>query len=297
MVRVQPENPAMTAWTIADLNALLARHGLGIRVTGARPFLNGFWNTVLHLQTDQGDLVFKHYRHAPQNPLFPNLPAEEARALTRLHGLNVAPDLVAFLPAEDVLLYRYVPGTEWQDGWADAAHLLRRQSGADPAGFRRVPTTSAAILAQGDRILATCRPDATTGVLQACRPTAQASDPAPLSLIHTDPAPANLIGQGPGLRLIDWQCPAAGDLAEDVAILFSPAFLTLYNRPLPSLAQRQVFLQTLDDPALTARLPALEPAYAWRLACYCAHRAQTAPDPALAQRYRDAALTFPTDPW
>ena len=55
-------------------------------------------------------------------------------------------------------------------------------------------------------------------------------------------------------------------------------------------SQRTAFLSTLADPALTARLPALEPAYTWRLACYCAHRAQTAPDPTLSARYRAAAL-------
>ena len=38
-------------------------------------------------------------------------------------------------------------------------------------------------------------------------------------------------------------------------------------------------------------LTALEPAYAWRLATYCARRAQTAADPALSLRYRSAALT------
>jgi len=285
----------MTPWTAATLATFLARHGLDIRVTNACPFTSGFWNTVLHLTTNQGDLVFKQYRHTA-NPLFPNLPEAEARALTRLHGLNVAPDLVAFIPTEDVLIYRYIPGPEWQDDVTAAATLMRRQSQADPTGFRLVPTTAAAILTQADHILTNCTPDATTRALQFCRPAPHPTEPAPLSLIHTDPAPANLIGQGQNLRLIDWQCPAAGDLAEDVSVLFSPAFMTLYNRPLLTQSQRQSFLQTLDDPALTARLPALEPAYGWRLACYCAHRAQTASDPALARRYRQAALTFPTYP-
>jgi hypothetical protein len=281
----------MQKWTPPALNALLSQHGLPIRVTSAQPFANGFWNTVLHLETDQGDLVLKQYRDMPPGSLFPNLPADEARALQRLQGLNVAPDLVATLPDARILLYRYLPGPEWHSDVTAAAHLMRRQSRADPTGFRPVPTDAHAILSQADQILSRCHPDPTTRTVQSCRPIPQPTAPAPLSLIHTDPAPANMIGQGPSLRLIDWQCPAAGDLAEDVSVLFSPAFRTLYNRPLLTTDQRHLFLQTLDIPALTARLPRLEPAYAWRLACYCAHRAQTAADPTLADRYRHAALT------
>ena len=281
----------MTHWTLPTLNHLMSRHGLSIRVTGAQPFANGFWNTVLHLVTDHGDLVFKHYRPMPRDSLFPNLPASEALALQRLHGMTVAPDLIAFLPTEDVLIYRYLPGPEWQGDVIAAAQLMRRQSRADPAGFRTVPTQPAAILTEGDQILSRCTPDAITRSLQTCRPVPQTIAPAPLSLIHTDPAPANLNGHGPALRVIDWQCPASGDLAQDVSVLFSPAFLTLYNRPLLSPDHRALFLQTLDIPALTARLPAVEPAYAWRLACYCAHRMQTTPDQSLAHRYRQAALT------
>ena len=280
----------MTVWTLPALNAFMTRHGLDIRVAGAQAFTGGFWNTVLHLQTNAGDLVFKHYKPVAQNSLFPNLPQDEAKALHRLQGLEVAPDLVSFFPDDDVLIYRYLPGPEWQDDVTAAAHLMRRQSRADPTGFRAVPVQADQILQQADQILARCTPDSTTRRLQSCRPTPCPTPPAPLSLIHTDPAPANLIGQGTVLRLIDWQCPAAGDLAEDVSVLFSPAFLTLYNRPLLTQAQRDHFLQTLNDPALTDRLPTLEPAYAWRLACYCAHRMQTTPDGDLALRYRQAAV-------
>ena len=198
----------MSGWTLPALNAFMARNRLNTTVTAARRFTSGFWNHVLHLTTDQGDLVFKHYRPTAGNSLFPNLPADEARALHRLRGLNVAPDLVAFVPAEDVLIYRYLPGPEWQDDVTAAAHLMRRQSRADPTGFRRVPTTSAAILAQGDSILALGQTSPLSRTLQACRPPAQPSDPAPLSLVHTDPAPANLVGTGAGLMA--W-LPAAVD--------------------------------------------------------------------------------------
>ena len=280
----------MTPRTLPQVQAFMARHLPDTQVTAASPFSGGFWNDVQRLATSQGDLVFKRYRPIPPDSLFPNLPTAEALALTRLSGLNVAPDLVGFWPAEQVLIYRYVPGPEWQNDVTSAALLMRRQAQADPTGFRHVPRTAQDILAQADRFLATCTPDPVTNRLAACRPVARPGEPAPLSLIHTDPAAANLVGCGPGLRLIDWQCPAAGDLAEDVAVLFSPAFLTLYNRPLLTPPQRQLFLATLADPALAARLPTLEPACAWRLATYCARRMQTTADPALATRYQNAAL-------
>jgi thiamine kinase len=280
----------MQSWTLTQIRAFLAPRLPGLAVHAASRFPGGFWNDVQRLDTSDGTLVFKRYLPIPEGSLFPNLPADEARALTRLAGLDVAPALVAFWPEAPALLYRHVPGAEWQNDVVSAAHLLRRQSRADPSGFRRVPTQSSAILAEGDRLLARCQPSDLTARLHACRPLPTDCPPGPLSLIHTDTAPANLVGKGAGLRLIDWQCPAAGDLAEDVAVLLSPAFLTLYQRPLIASPARRLFLDTLSDPALETRLAALEPAYGWRLAAYCALRLQTTQDPDLAARYRSAAL-------
>ena len=286
------ESPAdMSAWTLTQIKAFAARHLPGTQVLAAHPLTGGFWNDVQRLDTSAGDLVLKRYRPIPPGSLFPNLPQDEALALTRLAGLNVAPDLVGVWPDQQVLIYRHIPGPEWQDDVQAAAQLMRRQTQADPSGFRTVPVTATAILAQADGLLAACIPDEVTRALRLARPAARPSEPARLCLIHTDPAAANLVGTGAGLRLIDWQCPAAGDLAEDVSVLLSPCFLSLYNRPLIPPAQRALFLTTLNDPALTERLPALEPAYGWRLACYAAHRSQTTPDPGLAARYRAAALT------
>ena len=60
---------------------------------------------------------------------------------------------------------------------------------------------------------------------------------------------------------------------------------------MPELVWNDKVADIYLGPALTARLTVLEPAYTWRLACYCAQRSQTAPDPALAARYGAAALT------
>ena len=286
-----PKARPMSVWTLTQVQAFTASRLPDLRVLATQPFTGGFWNDVQRLETSAGDLVLKRYRPVLPGSLFPNLPQHEALALTRLAGLDVAPELVGFWPADQVLIYRHVPGPEWQDDVVAAARLMRRQTGANAQGFRAVPVFAREILAQADDFLAACAPDDMTRALLASRPAPLPSPPAPLCLIHTDPAAANLVGQGAGLRLIDWQCPALGDLAEDVSVLLSPAFRVLYDRPQITPDQRQRFLTTLDDPALTARLPALEPAYAWRLATYCARRAQTAADPALSLRYRSAALT------
>ena len=279
----------MTVWSLTQVQAFTASRLPDLQVLASEPFTGGFWNEVQRLETTAGDLVLKRYRPVLPGSLVPNLPQDEARALTCLAGLQVAPDLVGYWPEDQVLIYRHVPGPEWHDDVEAAAQLMRRQARAEPTGFRTVPVGAADILAQADGFLAACDPDDMTQALHACRPLPRPSPPAPLCMIHTDPAAANLVGSGTGLRLIDWQCPALGDLAEDVAVLFAPAFRSLYNRPLITDDQRQRFLTTLADPALAARLPALEPAYVWRLAAYCARRAQTAPDKALSRRYRVAA--------
>ena len=169
----------MSVWTLSHIQAFAARHLPDLRVSAARPFTGGFWNDVQHLTTSAGDLVLKRYRPIPPGSLFPNLPQDEALALTRLSGLNVAPDLVGFWPDAQVLIYRHVEGPEWQDDVTAAARLFKRQALADPTGFRAVPTTAAAILAQADAILATCT--------SRCADSPPRGDPAPATAVRPPP--------------------------------------------------------------------------------------------------------------
>lgn len=286
--------PATTdAWSEAEVRGFLAAHRPDLHLRAVRPMSGGYWNDVLRLDTDDGPIVLKHYRAVLPGTLFPNLPAAEAQALTALAGCDVAPDLLGYWDREQVLLYTYVEGTAW-DGDVDAvADLLRRKSAIGGQGFRAVPMKSEGILAQGDALFTPCCDDPLTRHLRALRP--QTAPPPPQGwcaaprLIHTDIGATNLIGAGAGLRLIDWQCPASGDPAEDAYSFVSPAFQILNLRaPLPDAARAR-FLSRLDDPDLCARLAALEPSFAWRMAGYCCRRLQTAEDPQVRDRYARAA--------
>jgi hypothetical protein len=111
--------------------------------------------------------------------------------------------------------------------------------------------------------------------------------PQKLSLIHTDIG-LNLVGSGSNLRLIDWQCPAIGDICEDIYSFLSPAFQILGERAPLTDAQIRDFWDTLARPDLEERYALLRPAYAWRFAGYCAWRADVLEDAAICARYRRA---------
>ncbi len=284
---------ATQAWAEPEVRGFLAAHRPDLHLRAVTPMSGGYWNDVLRLDTDHGPLVLKHYRAVLPGTLFPNLPDAEARALSALAGCAVAPELVGFWDREQVLLYTYVEGTVWDGDVGAVADLLRRKAAVGGQGFRAVPMTSAAILAEGDALFAPCRDDALTRHLRALRPKPGPPPPqgwcAAPRLIHTDIGATNLIGAGAGLRLIDWQCPASGDPAEDAYSFLSPAFQILNLRaPLPK-ALRARFLSRLDDPDLCARLAVLQPAFAWRMAGYCCRRMQTAEDARVRDRYARAA--------
>lgn len=280
-------------WAEDEARAFLTARRPDLGVRGVRALAGGYWNDVLRIDTDLGPLVLKHYRAVMAGTLFPNLPEGEARALQRLAGLGVAPEPVGYWPQEQVLLYAYVEGAPWDGDIAAMAALLVRKAGVSGDGFRQVPVTPEAILAEGDALFAPCRDDALTRRLRALRPVPPPSPPGGWCpgrrLVHTDIGATNLIGAGPGLRLIDWQCPASGDPAEDVYSFLSPAFQILNLRaPLPA-ADRVRLVQLLDDPALARRFALLEPAYAWRMAGYCCRRMQSAETNEVRARYTRAA--------
>jgi thiamine kinase len=84
-------------------------------------------------------------------------------------------------------------------------------------------------------------------------------------LIHTDVG-VNLVGSGGGLRLIDWQCPAVGDICEGIYSFLSPAFQILGERPQLSDEQIKSFWDTLDRPDLARRYSKLRAAFARAIA-------------------------------
>lgn len=258
------------------------------------PLRGGWWNAVARVRGDGFDWVAKVYAEGPGPLLFPMLPEDEVRALITLGGAGVAPDFVDFLPridAEDpaVLLYRWVDGGPWTDGVEDVAGLFRAQHAVPAGGFRSVPTSAAGIVAQAAPLLAAADP-ADADRLRAVAPREAVPSAQRRALIHTDAGPANLIVGAAGTRLIDWQCPALGDPAEDLFSFLSPAFQVLSEREPLVPRERDAFLDAYGDGAVAARLEALWPALTYRMAAYCAQRrvelAET--DPAGSDRYARA---------
>ena len=269
--------------TEAELREFLCRQGLADNRTELRTLEGGYLNTVWRVDTPDRRLVAKEFAEPMTGTLFPNLPGDEAEALRRLTGLDVAPDLVGFWPDASLLVYDFVEGDMWDGDMASVARLLLRKEAADPTGFRTVPLTIPDIIAEGDVLFDRCTslPDA------SLPPVADVPPPQKLSLIHTDIG-VNLVGAGAGLRLIDWQCPAAGDICEDIYSFLSPAFQILAERDPLSAAEVQDFWHTLTRPELEERYNLLRPAYAWRFAGYCAWRSEVLEDAGICARYRHA---------
>lgn len=274
----------------ARLEPLLREAGLWQGAITLHPLKGGYLNEVILVETGAAKLVLKRFAPETSGTLFPNRPQDEARALKRLEGLEVAPRLVGFWADASIMIYDYVEGHPWQSGTADVARLLLRKEAAKPDGFRRVPLQPLDILVEGDALFARCKG------APPPRPLARdLAPPARLSLIHTDLGPGNLIGHGTGLRIIDWQCPAAGDLAEDIYSFLSPAFQILSQHPPLTRPEQNLFWDALARPDLKARYLALRPFYAWRMAAYCLWRSETRPEPEVRERYAKAYAAEITD--
>lgn len=255
-----------------DPLAFLAAHGLAeTRGHIATPMVGGYQNQVFRVRGPAFDWVVKRFRPAAEITLFPNLPDAEALALERVSGRDVAPRPVAYIPEGPVLVYEFYEGQAWAGDLAEVDRLLRTIATLDPTGFRSVPMMPEAILAQGAPFVAAC-PPAMQQRLAEARPHPVDLVAGPRRLIHTDFGPGNLIAGAQGLRAIDWQCPAAGDPAEDLAAFLSPAFQILYGRTPLSPDAEAALLAAYGDDETIGRLHRLRPFYDWRMATYCAMR-------------------------
>lgn len=269
--------------TEVELRDFLAKQGLADSRAEVLKLKGGYLNSVWRVDAPDRCLVAKEFAKPMTGTLFPNLPEDEAEALRRLAGLDVAPDLVGFWPEASLLVYDFVDGDMWDGDMVSVAHLLLRKEAADPTGFRTVPLTIPDIIAEGDALFARCA----SQPVASFPPAANVPPPQKLSLIHTDIG-VNLVGSGSNLRLIDWQCPAIGDICEDIYSFLSPAFQILGERAPLTDAQIRDFWDTLARPDLEERYALLRPAYAWRFAGYCAWRADVLEDAAICARYRRA---------
>lgn len=212
--------------TEAELRQFLCNHDLADSQTNFTKLKGGYLNTVWRVDTPNRCLVAKEFAEPMTGTLFPNLPEDEAEALHRLAGLDVAPDLVGFWPDVSLLVYDFVEGEMWDSDMQGVAQLLLRKEAADPSGFRSRAAQCRGYHCEGDALFDRC-----TSPPEAASPLrTEVPPPKKRSLIHTDIG-VNLVGAGSGLRLIDWQCPAISDICEDIYSFLSPAFQILAERP------------------------------------------------------------------
>lgn len=242
-------SPALSAAVRAQLPAT-AGHWEPLR--GGR--VNRLWRS--------GNVVIKSYDPGGATPLFPNSATAESAALRFAAPHGLSPTLLG--EGAGWVAWAHAPGVPWQSDPARAARLLARLHAlAPPATFAPRPSGSAAILAQGAAIAAPwpAPPDPGIGPCPI---------PAPL---HGDPVPGNIIVDGDRALLIDWQCPATGDPAEDIALFLSPAMQWLYRGATLSMDETAAFLSAYGNPGTVARYRALAPVLHWRIAAHCAWRA------------------------
>jgi hypothetical protein len=247
-----------------------------------QPLAGGRINRVWHV----GDQVVKCYDPRGQSPLFPNDPLAEAQALRQFGPIGLSPHLSQ--TGQGWLAYRHVPGQTWVAGTAAVARFLHRLHSAPATGLRPLASGSAALASTATAILADCRE-------RLPRPdppmVAPWPDPRP---IHGDAVPGNLVEGPAGLVAIDWQCPALGDPAEDIATFLSPAMQLLYRGAPLTAEEVAAFLAAYPDRSVVARYLALRPLFHWRMAAHCLWRAERG-DPAyrLALQLELAQISVP----
>ncbi|MGR3572840.1 phosphotransferase family protein [Brevirhabdus sp.] len=246
------------------------------------------WRALPGGRTNQvwqvGDLICKLYEPAGTTPLFPNDATAEAAALAHLGATGLAPRLVARLntPAGQALIYRAVDGSVLPHATPGLATALGRLHALKaPAGLRQLPTGAEALLRQGDAMLRDLG-GRDHAALARLRPRPLARDDAEggvaVCMIHGDPVPANAIATDGRVVLIDWQCPALGDPAEDLALALSPAMQQLYGAGpkeggIGAGSIAETFLRSYPARDVVARYHRLAAFFHWRTAAYCLWKA------------------------
>ncbi len=261
------------------------------------PLKGGLVNQVWKLVQGDNCFIIKQYLSSIQNPLFPNLPCHEMEALKQLSPYNLAPNFIDhFLNNQGlhIVVYEYVEGLPWKDEITALGTTLRTLHRLKVQGrFRSLPIGDKAIRHQTYQILEKLKTLEPTQyqVLISLEPQYQANYQAlPTAFIHADCCPGNIISTSKGLKLIDWQCPGYGDPIEDIACFTSVAMQQIYGHSLLTKSQIDQLLCAYDHAEITEKFYQISPLYHWRLAAYCAYRAQSLKrnNPHLANRYDEA---------
>lgn len=249
-----PPEPLVAAWVETGLITSSARW---MRQSG------GHSNPVWRVGEGDRDLICKLYQPENHSPLFGNDPDLEAGALVALAGKGIAPRLISRLECDagKSLAYSYLPGPQWCGDVADVARLMSRLHAVPPPdALPRKRSSPDALVAQTREM----QPDMMALDLEGDLPP----EPDPV-LLHGDVVPGNLVETEDGLRLIDWQCPAAGDPCLDIAIFLSPAMQVIYGHRALTDAEISLFLRAYARPEVTLRYQALAPLFHARMAAYC----------------------------
>jgi aminoglycoside phosphotransferase (APT) family kinase protein len=271
MTRPQPAAQQLRDDLPQGLRAALALHLPWAAEAPARRMQQGRSNRVYRLDSPRGPLAFKLYDPASATPLFPNRPEDERRVLTALAGTALAPDPLAAgrTGGRRWLVYRWVePGGAAPDP-AEVGEGLRRLHWQALPGWLPAMTRAGAEAQAAAMLRALPVGEATR--LAALRPLPGPREAAAV-LLHGDPVPGNILRRAAGgLCLIDWQCPAAGDPAYDIALYLSPAMQRVHGGRALSRDEVARFWAGYGAGA-QRRYMAQAPFLHWRMALYCAWR-------------------------
>ena len=262
----------------------LSRDIVGLFTENLKVMGGGHTNRVWLYQGNI-NIVLKKYIEPPKGSLFDNSLHEEIKALRRVESLNIAPKFLKCWPNMSMIAYKHVKGIRWKNNIKPITDLILKKENIDPKGFRKVSTEPTEILAEGDWFLSNCK---STPIVS--RPNKEKVDPLNrASLIHRDIG-TNLIEEPNGsVKLIDWQCPAQGDICEDIFAFLSPGFHILAGRSPLSKKSNEDFWLYLKSPDIFARYKKLKSAYAWRHGSYCLWKSEITKEKQLKLKYKNAA--------
>ena len=233
-------------------------------------------NRVWHLRTNNDlDLCVKLYPKDPwENPLFANDPLGEHACLKALAPHGLSPKPIAFIKTSvgPCLIYEHISGTILEDQVTLIAQCLAQLHQLPaPKGLREASVGSEQIGADGLYILGKCKTP-TKKLLQNLMPDTYVKPVEQRQMIHADPVPANIIVSEGKAKLIDWQCPAFGDPAEDLCHFLSPAMQWLYRQSILPDIEVSSFISSYAQYSKAfdqSRFLDLRAWYSWRIAAYC----------------------------
>ena len=232
------------------------------------------------------EIVLKKYLKVPPGSLFENSLQEEEKALKTVKQINIAPKFVKSWPDLSIIAYRYVEGVPWHNDIKAVAKLILEKEKINPEKFKEVSCEPTELLRQGDVFLAKCQK-----LPKVKRPHPEQIPPLKkFSLLHRD-IRQNLISEFKGgIKLIDWQTPAKGDICEDIFSFISPGFQILADGTPLSAQDLNSFWKFLERPDLYERYRKIRAAFAWRHGSYCWWKSTIVESRYLRTKYRLASL-------